>query len=500
MSIEEIPGRRCRTFQFVLPSPRATAPIPARKGTRPCRPQFPVSTGGTPCRCSNTNADLLVAAVAIAFESNYSMFKFRSMNSRHSNLTPWTRWLGMNSLPRTGPNAPVLMRYAIGITSTLLAATVRIALIPVLGEHHPYTFFFAAIAITSWIAGFWPSVVAILLSYLLADWLFVPPIFELNFDGLDDYVGLGGFLFSGLAIAFTSKALHAARQQAEARQRELAREMSERERIAAELQVARGELEAHAALLEKTVERRTANLVATIQSLEGVCYHLAHDLRAPLRAMQGYAAILLDVHSDRPNTESQRYLRCIHASALRMDTLLCCLMEYGRVGHQRFVWQSVDLEAQFEEILREFAGPIQTSEAEIKLVRPLPRIWGSRTLVRLVLTHLVGNALNFVAPGVKPRLQIQAHIGESTARLWIHDNGIGIPPEYHEKIFRIFERLTLNGTHPGTGIGLAIVAKAMQRMGGHVGLESEPGKGSRFWIEFLLPPKDENRNTSTRLV
>ncbi|HYG33158.1 MAG TPA: DUF4118 domain-containing protein, partial [Clostridia bacterium] len=364
------------------------------------------------------------------------------------------------------------MPYAVSISVILLAAAIRLALNPVLSDRHPYTFFFAGIAVTAWYAGFWPSVLAIVLAYALADWFFVTPHFELDLMNyaLNDFIGLGGFLCSGFAIAFTSKALHTAKQRAEARQRELAQEILERERIAAELRVAKAQLEEQAALLEQRVEERTASLLTTIQSLEGVCYHLAHDLRAPLRAMHGYADIVLGESAGRLGGVGRDHLQRLCAASQRMDTLLCCLIEYGRIGHEQFVWQSVDLEGEISSVLSELADLIQQSRAEISVERPLPRIWGSRTLVRQILIQLTDNGLKFVAPGGKPRLNFRAKAGKSTMRLWVSDNGIGIAPEHHEKIFGIFERLYPGNAYPGTGIGLAIVAKAAQRMGGRVGV------------------------------
>jgi len=382
-----------------------------------------------------------------------------------------------------------LTRYAVSIMSVLLATGIRLALTPLLKEHHAYTLFFAAIAVTAWFAGFWPSIVAAVLAYILADWIIITPRFELDFAryAMEDYVGLASFICSALAIAFTSKALHSARERAEAKQHALAREVVERERVAAQLEAARKQLEVQAALLEQTVEERTAHLVATIHSLEGICYHLAHDLRAPLRSMQGFASILLADYSDRLDAQAQQHLKRIDTSAQRMDTLLYCLLEYGRIGHEEFALETVDLEVELREVISELAETLLKTRALLKLEQPLPQVRGNRALVREVLRELLSNGLKFVARGTQPRLHIQAETGKNTVRLLISDNGLGIAPEYHARVFHIFERVHADDYYPGTGIGLAVVAKAMQRMAGSVGLESEVGKGSRFWVEFQLP-------------
>jgi signal transduction histidine kinase len=108
-----------------------------------------------------------------------------------------------------------------------------------------------------------------------------------------------------------------------------------------------------------------------------------------------------------------------------------------------------------------------------------------------VMTNLLTNGIKFVAPGVQPHLRIWSEERDDWVRLWLRDNGIGIAPEYQERIFRIFERLHGVETYPGTGLGLSIVRKAIERMGGHVGVESALGQGSTFWVELCKPPRPD---------
>jgi signal transduction histidine kinase len=378
--------------------------------------------------------------------------------------------------------------YGVGIAAVALMGTIRALAGPLVGHHHVYTFFFAAIAITSWCAGFWPSILAILLSYLTADWFFIAPHYTFDFHNYtaDDFVGLGAFVVSGLAIAFTSEGLHRARQRAEVKQQQLEKEATERKRVQQQLEQAQAELQAHAGILEQRVAERTARLTATIQSLEGVCYHIAHDLRAPLRSMQGFATILLDEHSSNLGETGARYARWIAEAAVRMDTLIHGLLDYGRLGHLKVSLVGIELEAQLEGVLFQLRSEVMTTGAEIRVERPLPLVLGDATLVDQILGNLLSNALKFVPPEVAPRICVRAEPGTRTARLWVEDQGIGIPPEYQHKTFGIFERLHGDQGYPGSGIGLAIVAKAAQRIGGRVGVQSEPGRGSRFWVEFQL--------------
>ena len=382
-----------------------------------------------------------------------------------------------------------LARYLVSIGSVALMTGLRLAVDPVLQGHHPYTFYFAAIAVSAWYSGFWPSVLAIVLSYLAADWFFVPPIYAFDFHdfGLDDFLSLGGFLFSGLVIVFSSRALEIAKRRAEQKQLDLAREIVERERVQKDLERAQEALQNHTNTLEERVEERTAVLRQTIHSLEAVCYHIAHDLRAPLRAMQGFTTLLVRDYAPHLDQTGEDYARRVGEAAHRMDRLIQSLLDYGRLGHQQFSVSKVSLEAQLDGVVASFAAQVLAREAKIQIDRPLPAVRGNPILIEQVLSHLLDNALKFVRNGVAPRIHIWAQTRNGTVRLWIEDNGIGIAPEYRDKIFQAFERLQPDEIQPGTGIGLAIVAKAVQRMKGNVGVESETNKGSRFWVELPLP-------------
>jgi signal transduction histidine kinase len=137
-----------------------------------------------------------------------------------------------------------------------------------------------------------------------------------------------------------------------------------------------------------------------------------------------------------------------------------------------------------QEVLADLQKEIEQRQALVSVQPPLPAVLGHDKTVGVVVTHLLGNALKFVAAGVRPRVRIWAEDQGERIRLVVEDNGIGIAPAYHERIFRVFERLHATEAYSGTGIGLAVVRKAVQRMNGRVGVQSEPGRGSCFWIEL----------------
>ncbi|MGV3772861.1 MAG: sensor histidine kinase [Verrucomicrobiales bacterium] len=130
--------------------------------------------------------------------------------------------------------------------------------------------------------------------------------------------------------------------------------------------------------------------------------------------------------------------------------------------------------------------------ANVSVAKPLPNILGHTVTLTQVLLNLISNALKFIPPGRFPIIRLHAEVENAYAKLWIADNGIGIKPEDHGRIFRVFERLTGSDSYPGTGLGLAIVRKGVERMGGQVGVESSLGEGSRFWVRLKLSPSIPN--------
>ncbi|HXG63306.1 MAG TPA: ATP-binding protein [Planctomycetota bacterium] len=236
--------------------------------------------------------------------------------------------------------------------------------------------------------------------------------------------------------------------------------------------------------LERRVERRTAELEEAVRELETFVYSVSHDLRAPLRSMASFGEILLEGFGPALGPEGREYAWRIVESARRMDKLTCDLLAYSRLSRSEIALEAVDLEALADEILGEMAPDLERAGARVAVERPLPRVTGHRLTLRQAILNLVGNAVKFVRPGVAPQVRIFAARSGDRVRLVVEDNGIGIAREHQGRLFRVFERLHANGRYAGSGIGLAMVKRALERMGGRVGVESEEGKGSRFWVEL----------------
>jgi PAS domain S-box-containing protein len=247
--------------------------------------------------------------------------------------------------------------------------------------------------------------------------------------------------------------------------------------------------------LEKKVAERTAQLEASNAQLEDYVYTIAHDLRAPLRSMQSFSKLLLEEYAARLDETAQGYAQRIVRAAGTLDTMVTDLLAYSRVMRAEMALGPVDLleawsaaAAQHEQAIKEPRAMIETSPA---LAGTTVRAHAA-TLVQ-VFANLLSNAIKFVPAGVAPFIRVWTETTNDRVRVWISDNGIGIAPEYHEKIFRVFERLH-GKAYSGTGVGLAIVQTGIRRMAGDVGLTSSPGEGAKFWIEL---PLFSDRNDAT---
>lgn len=232
----------------------------------------------------------------------------------------------------------------------------------------------------------------------------------------------------------------------------------------------------------KSDERR-AQIEQLNLELERFNYSVAHDLRAPLRGISGFGQALRDDFSAELPATAKDYIQRMQDSAERMDTLISDLLKYATIGRQELRLRAVHLDEVFAVTLNFLATEIEQSGAEVLLPQNLPVVRGDSTLLHVVFQNLIGNALKFVAPGVRPRVEITSSVAEGVVTVRVTDNGLGIPAEARERIFRIFERF--HPSHPGTGIGLPIVHRAIERLGGRIGVEpATRGTGTTFWVEL----------------
>jgi len=219
------------------------------------------------------------------------------------------------------------------------------------------------------------------------------------------------------------------------------------------------------------------------QELEAFSYSVSHDLRAPLRAIRQLSQVFLEDYGEKLEAGARSILDRIVTSGARLDALIQDVLAYSRVIRSSFQFKSVQLDPLVHEVLQQQPG-LQAPQANVSIQSPLSPVLGHHALLTQCLSNLLGNAVKFVPKGKTPEITVRTEPRDSMVRIWVEDNGIGIDPRHRQRLFNLFERLHSSQEYEGTGIGLSIVRKAVVRMGGTVGVESEPGKGSRFWMEL----------------
>jgi PAS domain S-box-containing protein len=277
------------------------------------------------------------------------------------------------------------------------------------------------------------------------------------------------------------------------------RDITERKHAERALMTAKNEIGRHALELEQVVAERTSELRETIGELEGFSYSVSHDMRAPLRAMQSFAHFLVEEYANKLDEQGVHYLEQIMRSAVRLDRLIQDVLSYTRILHAKLPMEQVDLDRLVRDIVETFPNG-QLLKPEIRIKGKLPRVMGNQALLAQCVSNLLSNGAKFVSPGITPHVEIWAEGSDPTeadkesngrissspsVKIFFRDNGIGIASENHTRIFRLFERIYPATEYEGTGIGLTIVRKAVERMGAQVGFESELGKGSNFWIQLI---------------
>ncbi len=238
--------------------------------------------------------------------------------------------------------------------------------------------------------------------------------------------------------------------------------------------------------LELRVAERTAQLTFANKQLESFSYSVSHDLRAPLRAISGFAAIIARRHRQALDEEGQHYFDNIVQASDRMSQLIDDLLAYSRIGRSGVRRVAISLEEILSPIVSDLQGHLAGLCGKIELAEGLPTVQGDATLLNQIFSNLIENALTYRKPDHPPFIRIDYQQEGAQVIIQVSDNGIGIPAGHHEKIFNIFQRLHSDDEYPGTGIGLATVKKAVDLLGGAVWVESKVGEGSTFFVKLHL--------------
>jgi PAS domain S-box-containing protein len=270
----------------------------------------------------------------------------------------------------------------------------------------------------------------------------------------------------------------------------LGREITERKRTETALRASEARYRALSEVLEQRVSERTAALESANRELESFTYSVSHDLRAPLRAITGFTQILARRQRDRLDEEGRHYLDNVLEAGQRMESLIEDLLDYSRTGRDAVRRQPVALGPIVASLIATFGERIQATGALLEVCEPLATPLGDPTLIGQIVNNLIDNALLYRCQEDIPRIDLESRRQDGRVVISVSDNGIGIDPDEHVKIFQVFQRLHGQDEYPGTGVGLAIVTKAAHLMGGEIRLESTPGQGSRFSVSLPACPED----------
>ena len=241
--------------------------------------------------------------------------------------------------------------------------------------------------------------------------------------------------------------------------------------------------------LEQKVRERTNELEVANKELESFSYSVSHDLRAPLRAVDGYARMLEEDHAARLDEEGRRLLGVVRESSVRMGQLIDDLLKFSQVSRRALAVGPVDQRALASEVLAELAAAAPKVRVDLG---PLPRATGDRALLRQVWVNLLGNAFKYSSRREAPRVEVGARIDGGECVYWVRDNGAGFDMRYADKLFNVFQRLHSQEEFTGTGVGLAIVQRVIVRHGGRVWAEGKVGEGACFYFSLPLEGGESN--------
>jgi PAS domain S-box-containing protein len=246
----------------------------------------------------------------------------------------------------------------------------------------------------------------------------------------------------------------------------------------------RAEVISRAQELEQRVAARTSQLQTANRELETFAYSVSHDLKAPLRAIEGYARLMIEDYAPHLDEQAQTYLNNIERASLRLGQLIGDLLEYSRLERRSRSFSRVNPAHLIESIVAERADEISNRAIKIRIDLPQVEVTVEVEGLALAIRNLLDNALKFTREVPTPSIEIGGRDAENVCVLWVKDNGIGFDMIYADRIFEVFQQLHRINEYPGTGIGLAIVRKAMERIGGRVWAKSVPGQGATFYLEI----------------
>jgi signal transduction histidine kinase len=388
-----------------------------------------------------------------------------------------------SGLSETPNMRPVWKRYGFALAALLLAFMARMAFDPEFGSKHVFLTFTVATILVTWYGGSGPALITATLGCALACYFFLEPRDSFHVANFADVV-LPPILVQLCIITF-GQAMHSARQRADTNAREAIDHQKQLEQEVVERKRAEEEVRRLNTELERRVAQRTAELVAINQELESFTYSVSHDLRAPLRHVDGYAQILEEEFGPQLPAEAQKFTKKIRLGSQNMGRLVDDLLNLSHVGKTELTRRHVALDPLVEEVLTEVKLEAGARSIEWH-VGQLPSVECDPGLIKQVFANLLSNAVKYTRRREQARIEVGESRNSGETVIFVRDNGVGFNMKYSSKLFGVFQRLHRSEDFEGTGVGLATVARIIRKHGGRIWAEAVPNQGATFF--FSLGP------------
>ena len=372
--------------------------------------------------------------------------------------------------------------YVIAALAVAASTAIRQLIHPLLGRDAPMLVYVLGVSIAAVQGGMRAGILATLASIPIGTLLFIAPRGTLIPTRDEDIVRLIVFALEGLLISYATGQLRS--------------RLDENRQLAEQVRRQNQELEEQVDRRTADLHSQAAELQASNEALETFAHTISHDIRAPLRSLRSFSEIIQEDFAPQLPDEARLYTTRISAAAHRLEELVENLLAYTRLGRRAIPPEPVSLDRLMAIVLSHMQSDIRHAQATVSVGNSLGVVIGHADTLELMMTNLISNAIKFTRAGEPANVAIESARANGHIRVSVRDRGIGVRHEDQAALFEPFGRLHSSQDYPGSGLGLALVARGAQRMGGRVGVSSDGVDGSEFWIELPAAPEEDSNVAS----